>query len=176
MFFASHNWPSSLCVPIKAVTADISNFMERVNTSGDSLWSVLGGCWPLWSLKPTEEWQSGCNLYHCTCVHSVYTSPVSSGYQIEAPLSSQVRTAHSKSIQQVLYITKPHQEVSQGFIGMNHNKSDSFIEPLLSFYYCLKQQRQVDYREDLSSHLKCQTWCTGEAGEDIRTRCDQTQS
>lgn len=86
-----------------------------------------------------KKWQSGCNLYHCTCVHSVYTSPVSLGYQIEAPLSSQVRTAHSKSIQQVLYITKPHQEVSQGFIGMNHNKSDSFIgEP---FYHVTQNSK-----------------------------------
>ena len=89
-----------------------------------------------------KKWQSGCNLYHCTCVHSVYTSPVSSGYQIEAPLSSQVRTAHSKSIQQVLYITKPHQEVSQGFIGMNHNKSDSFIEePLLTIYHVTQNSK-----------------------------------
>ena len=80
-----------------------------------SLWSMPGGCWLPWSLKPTEEMTVPSVIsitVQCADVHTVYTSPVSSGYYIEAPF--RYRTANFIILLSVkaLYITKA-QEVSQ---------------------------------------------------------------
>ena len=150
-FFASHSpryWPgqSSLCVLETNKSSDrqaeISYFMSGAGHRV-SLWSVLGGCWLPWSLKPTEEMtvpsviSITVRMYtHCT----VHRSPQDT---IEALLYS---------FQRALYITKAHQEVSQA--SLNHNKSPAASkEPLFYFIDLLWIFVTINW-------MKCQPMCT----------------